>query len=180
MKLLSDLLNKIEEEDLFERKVELKKNEFIKTSGSVDTNLYFIKKGALVIYTVEKFEEHIVCIGNQEYNDLVLDVQSFFNENPSGYYIQAIRQTELNPISKRTIRMLLNKYPNLNQSWNEFLEKIILIMAQREEEIFKSTPHERYKSLLSCNPQLFQVVPSKYIASYLRMTPETLSRIKKY
>ena len=129
---------------------------------------------------IDKFEEHIVCIGYPEEMALIMDVESFFTEKPSAYYIQAIKKTEVKLINKKLIKQLLQKYPELNESWNEFLYQIILVMAKREKEILSSTPEERYKSLICRSPQLFQEVPSKYIASYLRMAPETLSRIKKY
>jgi hypothetical protein len=55
----------------------------------------------------------------------------------------------------------------------------VLQQMERERDILTSSPLERYKRVLERSPQLFQEIPNKYIASYLRMTPETLSRIKK-
>ncbi|MBP0902227.1 Crp/Fnr family transcriptional regulator [Mariniflexile gromovii] len=180
MNLLRGLLSKIIEENAFEKSVHLKKNEYLKIAGSSDTNLYYVEEGALSVYSVDKFEEHIVCIGYKKYNDLVLDLESFITEKSTDYYIQAIKKSEVKAISKKRITLLLEQYPHLNKEWSEFLEKIILIMYDRVREIFTSTPDERYFNALKENPHLFQEIPSKYIASYLRMTPETLSRIKKY
>jgi len=59
------------------------------------------------------------------------------------------------------------------------LEQLTLQQLEREKDILTSSPLERYKRVLKRSPQLFQEIPNKYIADYLRMTPETLSRIKK-
>ena len=59
------------------------------------------------------------------------------------------------------------------------LGELIYQQMERERDILTSSPLERYKRVLSRSPQLFQEIPNKHIASYLRMTPETLSRLKK-
>lgn len=63
--------------------------------------------------------------------------------------------------------------------WNKILEYLILQQMEREVDILLASPKERYERVLRRSPQLFQEIPHKYIASYLRMTPETLSRLKK-
>lgn len=63
--------------------------------------------------------------------------------------------------------------------WQLILESFVLQQMERERDILTSSPMERYNRVLKRSPQLFQEIPNKYIASYLRMTPETLSRIKK-
>ena len=63
--------------------------------------------------------------------------------------------------------------------WHLILGDLIFQQMERERDILTSSPIKRYKRVLSRSPQLFQEIPNKYIASYLRMTPETLSRIKK-
>ncbi|MFT6167816.1 MAG: hypothetical protein ACJAV5_001078 [Vicingaceae bacterium] len=63
--------------------------------------------------------------------------------------------------------------------WNSMLGDLIFQQMERERDILTASPLNRYKRVLARSPQLFQEIPNKYIASYLRMTPETLSRIKK-
>ena len=59
------------------------------------------------------------------------------------------------------------------------MEYLIYTQLEREKDILISSPHTRYERVLKRSPQVFQYVPHKYIASYLRMSPETLSRLKK-
>jgi len=65
------------------------------------------------------------------------------------------------------------------QIWLEVLNQLIYQQIEREQDLLITSPIERYKRVLQRSPLLFQEIPNKYIASYLRMTPETLSRIKK-
>ena len=63
--------------------------------------------------------------------------------------------------------------------WTSMLEELVLQQIEREKDILTNSPKERYNRVLKRSPQLFQEIPNKYIANYLRMTPETLSRLKK-
>jgi hypothetical protein len=61
---------------------------------------------------------------------------------------------------------------------DEFLEDLVLQQLEREKDLLINAPAERYERVLKRSPKLFQEVPNKYIANYLRMSPETLSRLK--
>ncbi|WP_317127531.1 MULTISPECIES: hypothetical protein [Chryseobacterium] len=63
--------------------------------------------------------------------------------------------------------------------WTIILEDLVLQQVEREKDLLISAPKERYERVLKRSPQLFQQIPDKYIANYLRMSPETLSRLKK-
>ena len=65
------------------------------------------------------------------------------------------------------------------QLWNQMLAYTIAAFLERETDLLALTPRERYERVLQRSPQLFQHIPHRYIASYLRMAPETLSRLKK-
>ena len=177
MKHASILLQTIEENDLWEKTVHFKRNEFIKVSGSIDTNLYFIESGSLRIFVLDASEEHTIRFGYK--NNVIASLDSFFSEQPSEYYIQALKKTTLKIITKPQLKKLIENSEVLTKHWNEILEQIIFQQLERERDILTITPIERYKRVLKRSPQLFQEIPNKYIASYLRMTPETLSRLKK-
>jgi hypothetical protein len=74
---------------------------------------------------------------------------------------------------------LIQSDATLFQVWLKLLEQMIFQQLEREKDLLTFSPLERYKRVWKRSPQLFQEIPNKYIASYLRMTPETLSRIKK-
>ena len=177
MKELQLLVEIIEHDNLWEKDIEINRNEYLKVKGSIDTNLYFIEKGSLRIYIVDAYEEHTIRFGYQ--NNFIASLDSYINEKPSDYYIQAIKKTKLKIIKKTTFEELINSKNEFQNIWTSILEQIVLQQLEREKDILTSSPTERYKRVLKRSPQLFQEIPSKYIADYLRMTPETLSRIKK-
>ena len=171
------LLNKINKDKLWQKTVHLKRNEFLKVNGAVDTNIYFIKSGSLRIFMIDEAEEHTIRFGYQ--NNLIAALDSYLSEKPTEYYIQAIKASEVLAISKPVVNGLIIKNPELQIFWNQILEQIIIEQLERERDILTTSPLHRYQRVLERSPQLFQEIPSKYIASYLRMTPETLSRLKK-
>ena len=172
------LIERIEEGNLWDKEVELSRNEFLKVSGSIDTNLYYILSGSLRIFIIDESEEHTIRFGYQD--NMLAALDSFISERPSEYYIQAIKRLKVKVIGKKAIMKLIEGSVELQKFWSTALEQIIFQQLEREQDILISSPLERYKRVLERSPQLFQKIPNKYIASYLRMTPETLSRIKKY
>ncbi len=174
---LKDWISKLDKAQLWEGEKELARNEYLKVAGSVDSNIYFVVSGCLRIFVVEEFEEHTIRFGYQE--NLVVALDSFVTGQPSDFFMQAIKKTTVKWIPKDKYIDFIQSDPENIQMWNKMLEYLILAMMERERDILTSSPVERYNRVLKRSPQLFQEVPHKYIASYLRMTPETLSRIKK-
>ena len=167
---------KLEEQNLWEEEVTLERNHFLKVSGSIDTNFYYVVAGSLRIYTLTDFEEHTIRFGYQ--GNFIAALDSFITKQPSMYYIQALKKSRLKFITKASFDNFLQSSPGNTQLWNTMMGLLIVDLLEREQDILISSPLERYKRVLKRSPQLFQEIPHKYIAAYLRMTPETLSRLK--
>lgn len=162
--------------ELSERTITVGRNEFLKTKGSVDTNIYYIESGSVRVFVLDDDEEQTIRLGYK--GNLVVSLDSFLTGNPSELFIQAIKKTVLRIIPKSQINFFLTSETN-RKLWIGILETLVLQQLEREIDILTSSPGERYQRVLRRSPQLFQEVPHRYIASYLRMTPETLSRLKK-
>lgn len=173
----SAILSLLKENNLFENELVIKRNEFLKVAGTIDTNIYFIEEGSLRIYILQEEEEQIIRFGYQ--NDLVVALDSFLTNESSDFYIQAIKKTSVKIISKKTFFEFINKKEENLKLWNSILENLVLQQMEREKDLLISSVSERYSRVLKRSPKLFQEIPNKYIANYLRMTPETLSRLKK-
>lgn len=171
------LIDKMNSADLWEKELSIKRNEYLKVKGTVDTNLYLVKNGSFRIFVIDEFEEHTIRFGYQ--NNLIAALDSFLNGKPSEFYIQALKQSTVKVISKSKYLDFINSSKEYLELWRIILEHFVLQQMERERDILTSSPFERYQRVLARSPQLFQEIPNKYIASYLRMTPETLSRIKK-
>ncbi|MCL7753252.1 cyclic nucleotide-binding domain-containing protein [Polaribacter sp. Z022] len=177
MNLISTLIDKITANNLWDKEFVLQRNEFLKEKGTIDTNLYLVVTGSLRIFVVDEFEEHTIRFGYKD--NLIASLDSFLNEQPSDFYIQALKKTTIKSISKKKYLSFINSSQEYKEIWLSILEKFVLQQMERERDILTSSPLERYRRVLKRSPKLFQEIPSKYIACYLRMTPETLSRIKK-
>ncbi|UZO82397.1 Crp/Fnr family transcriptional regulator [Aquimarina sp. ERC-38] len=174
---ITNFVKKINTQDLWDDELVIKRKEYLKLQGSIDTNLYYITTGSLRIYVVDEFEEHIIRFGYQ--TNFIAALDSFINEKPSDLYIQAIKKSRIKVIRKTNFMNFVRSSEENIGIWYLMLEDLILQQMERERDILTSSPLERYRRVSVRSPQLFQEIPDKYIASYLRMTPETLSRIKK-
>lgn len=177
MNPVKELHLEIEKHRLWKKKIELKRNEFLSMAGSTETNLYYIDSGSLKISIMDNQEEHIVRFGYK--HNIIAALDSFISNNPSEFYIQALKKTTLKVVCKKDFFQLLYSNINVKKLWDDLVLQLILQQLDREKDILIRSPQERYNRVLKRSPQLFQEIPNKYIASYLRMSPETLSRIKK-
>lgn len=173
----ADLFQQIDELDLWESELISKRNQYLKMAGNIDTNIYYIISGSLKISIFDEVTEHIVRFGYR--GNLISDLDSFITEKPSDFQIQIIKKAKLKVISKSTFLNLINQNAELKNQWQMILQQLILQQIEREKDLLISSPKTRYHRVLARSPQLFQEIPHKHIASYLRMSPETLSRLQK-
>ena len=177
MNPITNLIDRLNNENLWDKEIVLERQEYLKVKGSIDTNIYLVINGSLRIFVIDEFEEHTIRFGYKD--NLIASLDSFLNEQPSDFYIQALKKTKVKSINKKKYTSLIESSKENKAIWLSILENFVLQQMERERDILTSSPIERYNRVLKRSPQLFQEIPNKYIASYLRMTPETLSRIKK-
>jgi len=162
--------------ELSEKTIVLDRNQFLKVKGSVDTNVYYIESGSVRIYVLDDYEERTIRFGYKD--NLITALDSFLTGKPSGFFIQAIKKTVVRVVTKQQIEEFISDEGNKTW-WMKTLENLVLQQMEREIDILTTSPKERYQRVLGRSPQLFQEIPHKHIANYLRMSPETLSRLKK-
>jgi len=163
--------------DLHTYSVILARNDYLKVKGSIDTNIYFVESGSLRIFIVDGSEEQIIRFGYPD--NIIVPLDSFLTEKPSDFYIQAIKKTVVRVIPKPVFYEFIEQSENNKKMFVTMLQDLILQQMEREKDILTSSPKERYNRVLARSPRLFQEIPNKHIANYLRMSPETLSRLKK-
>lgn len=177
MNPITQFIETLNSENLWDKTITLKRHAYLNVAGCVDTNLYLVLGGSLRIYVIENLEEHTIRFGYK--NNLIAALDAFISEQPSNLYIQALKKTQVKVASKTKVTRLIESSAKYSKMWQRILESFVLQQMQREQDILTASPLERYNRVLKRSPQLFQEIPNKYIAAYLRMTPETLSRIKK-
>lgn len=171
-----ELSDRFEKDGLFTRTIQLKRGDFLKQAGSIDTDIYFIQSGSLRFYLIDEGEERIVRFGYA--GNMMAALDSFLTGKPSDFYVQAIRKTVVKIISKVDFDRWVSAENSRQEIWKNILENLVVQQLEREKDLLVSSPKLRYERVLRRSPKLFAEVPEKYIANYLRMTPETLSRLK--
>ena len=150
-----------------------KKGSFLTTAGEVEHKLYLIEEGAVKIYYLAELGEKIIRLG---YNGSILNsLSSFFSQKPSELYIETIRETKVRVLNREIVMDIVKN----SNGYARFLESVLIQQLEREIDLLLDSPVQRLERVLNRSPHLFQHVPLKYIATYLRMSPETLSRIRK-
>ncbi len=162
--------------ELSDKTITIERNEFLKVKGSIDTNVYYVESGSLRIFVSDDYEEQTIRFGYKE--NLIVSLDSFLTGKPSVFFIQAIKKTVVKVITKSQMDNFLKSEPN-SVLWTKILENLVLQQMEREIDILTNSPKERYLRVLKRSPQLFQEIPHRHIANYLRMSAETLSRLKK-
>lgn len=154
----------------------LSKGDFLIKEGEVERNLYFIQTGAVRAFYLSEFEEHTVRLGYE--GSIINSLSSFFKENPSELFIEAIRKTTVKILPKERLLQLAFADEASTKQYVALLELLVTQQIDREIDLLIPSPTDRLSRVLQRSPHLFQHIPLKYIASYLRMKPETLSRIR--
>jgi CRP-like cAMP-binding protein len=161
--------------DCFEKRA-LQKNDFLLQEGKTCRNLYFVEKGALRgFYNLDGKEiTHWFAFEN----DFVTSFHSFTTQTQAVENIQTIEGCVLWGISKQNVTQLLNQYQEIERLLRIAYEKYYIRLEERFVNAQFKTAAERYENLLEQTPHILERVSLGYVASYLGISQETLSRIR--
>ena len=172
-------LNK-EESDFFhslQYRTDLKKKELLLRSGQNCRNIYFINKGCIIYYYLVDGEEKTAQFFFE--NGWYTDYESFLSGDPSENFVDAIEDTELLCLEKSNLEKLYSTIPKFERFGRIVAEHGYLGIRHRTKSLTNLTAEERYLKLLKERPKIFDRIPQYYIASYLNIKPQSLSRIRK-
>lgn len=154
------------------------KGTVLQRKGDILTKVYFVKRGCLRSYTIdEKGKEHIFMFAPEGW--IMADIESEVKNAPAELYVDAIEQTEIEIYSKSNIDKILLSKQMITEIGSEKLLKRISVLQQRIIMLMSASAFERYEDFIKTYPNIVQRVPQKMIASYLGITPQALSTIRR-
>ena len=156
----------------------LRKKQYLLQEGDVCKTIAFIEKGALREYNVDdKGNEHILQFAIEGW--VISDLYSFMTGEPSTYNIDAIEDSELVLITKSAQEEILKRVPKYETYSRMQMTGAYMAMQKRITSILSTPIEERYLYFTKLYPNIVQRVPQHMIASYMGLTPETLSRVRR-
>jgi CRP-like cAMP-binding protein len=157
--------------------VKLKRKEFIVTAGQVCKYVYFVNKGCLCYFYLVESEEVTGLFFFE--NGWYTDYASFLTGKPSTQFVQALEPAELVSLSKADLNDLYTNVPKFEKLGHFLAENAFLGVRNRNEMLTQLSPEQRYLKLMAERPKVFERIAQHYIASYLGIRPQSLSRIRK-
>lgn len=152
------------------------KGEMILKEGDVCENIYYIDKGLVrqFYYKNEKeLTEHIGAEG-----EIFMCIESLFREEPTKLQVEALEPCQLYLIPKHRLEQVALHNVNIQILYRKILEESLIVSQVHADLLRFETAQNRYLRLCKLKPQVVLRAPLVYIASYLQMTPETLSRVR--
>ncbi|MEJ2196891.1 MAG: Crp/Fnr family transcriptional regulator [Ignavibacteriaceae bacterium] len=156
----------------------LRKKEHLLMAGDVCNQIAYINKGCLRRYIIDEHSKEVILNFSLE-DYWIGDLESFIFRRPTIYYIQALEESELLLLSRENFLRVSKEIPKFKRFHDEKVQRNHYNTLKRLSVAKSATPEEKYLSLMKEQPQLFQRVPLHYIASYLGIEPESLSRLRK-
>lgn len=158
--------------------LDIKRKEHILHEGEICKRVAYVEKGCFRNYTVDdNLHESVTYFGFEDW--WLADLHSLENQTPTVYNIQAIEDSTIDVISRNDFFNLMERYPKFKDGHIRLVRKSHAAMMNRIQEIRFKSVEERYLDLIQQQPQTLQRVPLQYIAAYLGIEPQSLSRLRK-
>lgn len=155
----------------------MKKRQFLLQEGEVCRSIAFIEKGALFSYSIDqKGSQQVMQFGFEGW--WIADLQSFLTGTPSTLNIEVLEDSSLLLIDRDSQEMLLGEIPAYETYTRIIFQNAYVALQQRVENALGRTAEEKYTRLMERNPEFLNRVPLHLVASYLGISPETLSRVR--
>ncbi|MBC9934700.1 Crp/Fnr family transcriptional regulator [Chitinophaga qingshengii] len=152
-----------------------KKGEMIVVPGQTQRDLYFVKSGVQMAYADAGDKTYVIDFSYTPF--LCAIAESFSFQVPSKYFLTCLTDSELEYLSYEQLQILLDQSQSIERLFRRLIEGMLADMVDLHINLRAMTIEERYRSFCRRNPQLLQLVPHKYIASYLGIDPTNFSKL---
>lgn len=152
-----------------------KKGDMLTVPGQIQRELYFVKSGIQMSYFDTDHKTHVIAF--TYYPNLCAIPESFSFQVSSRYYLTCLTDSELEYITYDELQSLYDRSRGIEKLFRRMTEAVLAGMINRHIELHSMTIEERYLAFCQRSPHLLQMVPHKYIASYLGIDPTNFSKL---
>ena len=152
------------------------KGEMILKEGDLCDSIYYIEKGLIRQFYFKNGKEVTEHLG--EDHTIVMCIESLFKEEPTRLQVEALEPTLVYAMPKQDLEVVALHHVNIQMMYRKILEESLIISQIHADLVRFESAQSRYKKMCKLNPQVVLRAPLVYIANYLQMTPETLSRVR--
>jgi CRP-like cAMP-binding protein len=160
------------------RRIIQKKAVFLKLN-EVENHISFIESGVVRLFIPKEDPDKETTFGFSFKNQFISAYDSFLTQKPSAYQLQALTETTVLSITYADLQEVYKTTQIGNLIGRLTAERLFLIKSTREQNLLNLSAEERYLKLFKERPELLQIIPLKYISSYIGVTAQALSRIRK-
>ena len=157
----------------------IQKKEIFLHLNEVENHISFIESGVIRLFIPKEDPDKEITFGFTLKNQFISAYDSFITRTPSLYQLQALTDTRLLSITYDDLQEVYQKTQIGNLIGRLTAERLFLVKSKREQNLLNLTAEERYLKLFKERPELLKIIPLKYISSYIGITAQALSRIRK-
>ncbi len=161
-----------------QRRVISKKSIFLKVN-EVEKRISFMESGIVRFFIPKENPEKEITFGFSFKNQFISAYDSFLTQSPSAYQLQALTETTVLSLTYDDLQLVYKTTQIGNLIGRLTAEGLFLLKSKREQNLLNLNAEERYLKLFKERPELLKVIPLKYISSYIGITAQALSRIRK-
>lgn len=154
----------------------VKKGKYLLKAGETCQDFIFVKTGCIRMFYLSDGVEISAWFSLK--NSVAMEVQSFISQTPSICFLQAIEDSEVYVLSKTKLEKLYLTQSKSQELMRKIWEGALVMVIPRFSSLQNDTAEKRYLDLMK-NPELMNQIPQKYLASFIGVTPTSLSRIRK-
>lgn len=154
---------------------EVHKGNYLLLDGEIQQQLYLVKSGMLILYFDTDKGYQIIDFAYQ--NRFCVDIDSFTRQKSSMYCIQCVHDCEIEFISYEDLAMVLNQSPDIERAYRLLMERVLASVIKKQLNLNIMNIEQRFYWIMHHKPELFKLVPHKYIASYINVDPTNFSKL---
>ncbi|MBK8503175.1 MAG: Crp/Fnr family transcriptional regulator [Saprospiraceae bacterium] len=157
------------------RPISLKKGEIIIVPGQIQKELFFVKSGVQMAYHDTDTKNHVIAF--TYFPNLCAIPESFSSQTPSRYYLTCLTDSEMEYLTYEELQNLFDQSQPIERLFRRMTEAVLAGVINRHIELHSMTMKDRFKTFCQRSPHLLQLVPHKYIASYLAIDATNFSKL---